>query len=124
MGSSLLYASGSIALACLETLVHLNAGGLPLNRYLVRIDIPDDVWTARAIHTPQSLAVGWDAIPHGKVSITEGDNWIASAATLLLEVPSAIVPEEANVLVNPAHTDSQRIMATKVRKWTYDPRIR
>lgn len=123
-GSPLVYASGTIALACLETVVHLNAGGLPLNRYLVRIDIPDDVWAARAMHTLGSLPVGWDAVPHGKVSITAGDDWIADAATLLLEVPSVIVPEEANVLINPAHTDLPRIMATKVRRWTYDPRTR
>jgi hypothetical protein len=34
-----------------------------------------------------------------------------------------IVDEEANVLINPLHPDARQIAATKVRKWTYDPRL-
>ena len=44
-------------------------------------------------------------------------------SSALLRVPSVIVPEEANVLVNPAHPDSRRITARKVRRWLYDPRL-
>ncbi len=43
VGDALVYASETQALACLETVVHLNAGGLPLNRYLVSVTIPDEV---------------------------------------------------------------------------------
>jgi RES domain-containing protein len=42
-GAAVVYASQTRALACLETVVHLNAGGLPLNRYLVEVTIPDDL---------------------------------------------------------------------------------
>ncbi len=38
-------------------------------------------------------------------------------------VPSVIVQEEFNVLINPAHADSARITAIKLRKWLYDPRL-
>jgi hypothetical protein len=48
------------SLACLETLVHLGAGGLPLNHYLVEISIPDPVWTAARREFVTSLPVGWD----------------------------------------------------------------
>jgi RES domain-containing protein len=123
-GRPMIYASSTIALSCLETLVHLNAGGLPLNRYLVRIDAPDDAWTARAIETQTSLRVGWDAVPCGHVSVATGDSWLTSVATLLLEVPSVVVPEETNILINPAHPDAKRLQATKIRRWTYDPRTR
>ena len=41
----------------------------------------------------------------------------------LLVVPSAIVPEECNVLINPLHADSAGISAGKVRRWLYDPRL-
>ena len=38
-------------------------------------------------------------------------------------VPSTITPEESNVLINPAHPDSAKITAQKVRKWLYDARL-
>lgn len=123
-GSAVLYAAESRALACLETVVHLGAGGLPLNRYLVALDIPDDLWAKARRETPTTLAVGWDAEPAGRVSIRLGTDWLAAASSALLIVPSVIVPEEFNLLVNPAHPEAGGVTAKKVRRWTYDPRIR
>lgn len=119
-GTAMVYASGSRALACLETIVHLNAGGLPLNRYLVEIEVPEDVWGAAETATP---GIGWDAEPAGHVSIGHGTGWAAARRSALLLVPSVIVSEETNVLINPAHPDSRRIAARKLRKWLYDPRL-
>jgi RES domain-containing protein len=48
---------------------------------------------------------------------------IRSGVSALLVVPSVIVPEEVNVLINPLHADSARIVAAKIRKWLYDPRL-
>jgi hypothetical protein len=56
----------------LETVVHLNAGGLPLNRYLVEVTIPDDLWTNVQMTTSANLPVGWDAEPAGRTSIEFG----------------------------------------------------
>ncbi len=122
-GIAIVYTSETRALACLETVVHLNAGGLPLNRYLVEITIPDDVWASASLETPSTLAVGWDAEPAGQVSIRFGTAWARSRRSALLVVPSVIVPEESNVLINPAHADAARIAAAKRRKWLYDPRL-
>jgi RES domain-containing protein len=122
-GVATVYTSQTRALACLETVVHLNAGGLPLNRYLVEVTIPDDLWTDALMTTPASLPVGWDAEPSGRTSNEFGTNWIRSGASALLVVPSVIVPEELNILINPQHPGSARITAAKVRKWLYDPRL-
>jgi len=124
IGLPMLYTASSVALACLETIVHLSGGDLPLNRYLVRLDVPDDVWHSARSLTANTAPVGWDAIPAGKVSLDVGDHWLSDPRSpALLSVPSVIVPEEANVLINPAHLDAQRIVVTKVRKWTYDVRV-
>ena len=123
VGVALVYAAGSRALACLETFVHLNAGGLPLNRYLVEIDVPDDVWASAEVATPDTLPVGWDAEPAGLVSLAFGTDWANGNRSALLLVPSVIVPEEQNALINPAHPDAAKITARKVRKWLYDPRL-
>lgn len=120
--NAVLYTASSVALAALETVVHLNAGSLPLNRYLVRIDIPDDLWADREIFDV-SKSVGWDAIPPGMVSIAYGDAWLKRAESLILQVPSVIVPEEFNILINPAHADIKHISATKLRRFQYDARL-
>jgi RES domain-containing protein len=67
--------------------------------------------------------VGWDAIPEGLVSRAEGSAWLASGSTVLLAVPSVIVNEEDNVLINPAHADAKRIKSTKLRRFVYDHRV-
>jgi RES domain-containing protein len=73
--------------------------------------------------SPATLPVGWDAEPASRTSIKFGTDWIAGAATALLIVPSVVVPEEFNILINPAQADAAAITARKVRKWTYDPRL-
>ncbi len=122
-GISIVYTSDTRALACLETVVHLNAGGLPLNRYLVEVTIPDDVWAKAQAETPPNLPAGWEAEPPGQVSIQFGTSWARSGSSALLVVPSVIVQEEFNVLINPAHADSTQITAVKRRRWLYDPRL-
>ena len=120
-GTPVVYSAANIALATLETVHYLSGGGLPFNRYLVRIDIPDAVWATRQVLDP--LPGGWDAIPAGMSARTAGDAWIASGATALLLVPSVIVPDEYNVLINPQHGDATAIGATTLKRWIYDPRL-
>ena len=122
-GTPLVYASTSIALACLETLVHLSGGySLPLNRYLIRIDVPATLWRRRTIFDSTTQA-GWDTQPPGPVSLDWGTQWAHSLGSLLAEVPSIVVPDETNVLLNPRHSDAPLLAAHKLRRWTYDPRL-
>jgi RES domain-containing protein len=122
VGTPMLYTSTSRALACLETVVHLAGESLPLNRYLVKLTVPIAAWKAAMVVDPTTL-VGWDAEPAGKASLDWGTRWAGAKSTLLARVPSIIVPEELNVLVNPVHPDATNIRATKVRKWVYDARL-
>ncbi len=122
-GTALVYCASSIALACLETLAHLGAASLPLNRYLVRVEIPDDIWDAGLRMTAATAPVGWDAIPAGKTSLDAGEAWVASRGSAVLLVPSIVVPEEFNVLINPDHPDAAQISFAKQRRWLYDARL-
>jgi len=69
-----------------------------------------------------AVQVGWDALPPGRVSIAWGTAWAQGGASCVAEVPSVVVPEEANLLINPRHPDARRIRARKLRRWLYDPR--
>jgi RES domain-containing protein len=122
VGTPMLYCSTSRALACLETLVHLAKKPLPLNRFLVEVAVPGDAWDG-AVELDLTGHVGWDAEPAGKVSLDWGTAWAGAGATLVARVPSAIVPEEFNVLINPLHGDIAQVRARKVRNWTYDARL-
>lgn len=122
-GERVTYASTSIALAAWETRAHSGRGvELPRNRFLVRIDVPDDVWKHRAA-PDLTRVVGWDAIPEGSVSRRLGSAWLAEAASALCLVPSVVVAEEHNVLINPVHPAHSRLRATKLRRFLYDPRV-
>jgi RES domain-containing protein len=123
-GTAALYCSSSVSLACLETLIHV-INDLPSNRYLVRLDIPPTLWKKAEIFPIEDPAyIGWDAEPAGMVSISYGQGWLAEERSAILRVPSVIVPEEDNVVVNPGHSDAGKIKSKKVRKFNYDQRFR
>jgi RES domain-containing protein len=122
-GTPLMYLASSISLACLETLVHLSGGAaLPLNRYLIRVDVPPDLWAQRTVFD-ETANMGWNSEPAGVVSLDWGTKWAHTKTALLADLPSVIVPEERNLLLNPTHPDSQRVTSKKVRKWLYDIRL-
>lgn len=118
-----LYSAPTRALAFLETLVHLApAGPFPFNRYLVELLVPRASWDRRTVFN-HAKNVGWDALPAGLVSLDWGTAWLRGGSTLVAEVPSVIVPEEANYLLNPEHPDMAAVGIRKIRRWTYDPRL-
>jgi RES domain-containing protein len=122
-GRAVVYASSTIALATLETLAHLGDTIAIRNIFLVRIDVPASVWKSRELVEAGDLDITWIAEPPGLTTIAFGDNWLAQARSPILLVPSVIVPEEYNVLINPAHPDSKKLTAMVTRQFVYDPRL-
>jgi formylglycine-generating enzyme required for sulfatase activity/RES domain-containing protein len=126
----IVYSSSSIALACLETVVHLAGDDpLPFPRQLVRITIPSHHWQQRKMIGNEELS-GWDSAPtpdHAEdwLAATRawGDAWLLGLDSLLAEVPSVIVPEETNLLLNPRHPAHGELVAEIVRPWIYDTRL-
>lgn len=119
-GEWVIYAAPTLAMAVLETSAHIDDNGLPLNKYVIEIDVPDTVWAARRRIDASDLPVGWDAIPHGMISIEFGSAWYASGAQAILELPSAIAPEETIVLINAKHPEAREITAKATRRFQYN----
>ncbi len=65
----------------------------------------------------------WRAEPAGKASVQFGDKWLASGKSALLCLPSVIVPEDCNVLINPKHDDAQSLTSKVERQLLFDPRV-
>jgi RES domain-containing protein len=123
-GEFVLYAASSLALAVLETAAHMDDSGLPLNKYVVELEVPAVVWRTRTTRATAELLKDWDAIPHALASVTIGSRWYVSAKTPLLCVPSAIVPEEQTVIINCRHASAQAINARIIRKFQYNTLFR
>jgi len=69
------------------------------------------------------LPLTWLAEPPGSTTIAFGNAWLRQAGTALLLVPSIIVPEEYNVLINPACAEVRSITSAVLRHYMYDPRL-
>lgn len=120
-GRRVVYVAQSAAAALLEILVYfeIEIRDLPVRYRLLKIDVPDDVQVARV--PASALPRDWAERP--EVTRAIGDAWIASTSTALLTVPSALVPETFNVLLNPAHPEAARIVVLHATEHVIDPRL-
>lgn len=120
IGRPAIYCSTSIALCALEKLVHVDAGPLP-PFVLVALDIPD----AGNLFAPamSDLPQGWDEMPASASAQALGAAWLAGGAELGMRVPSAIVFEEANMVLNPLHPDFPQVAISIVRPFSFDSRL-
>jgi RES domain-containing protein len=119
-GQHVLYTAPTIAIAVLETAAHIDDAGLPLNRFLVEITVPDKTWSARETLDIDKLDITWSAIPAGSGSVKPGSDWIRGGTAALLVVPSVIVPEEPAVIINTGHPDAAGLKARIVRQFEYN----
>lgn len=120
-GRPMVYASSTLALAALEYLVHLDAADAPSDLVALTIDVPNDL-TVRVIDASR-LPAGWQVVSGSRAGQRLGDAWLTSRATAVLQVPAAPVPDESNILLNPAHPDAARIKTVRERPFSFDPRL-
>lgn len=119
-GTPMVYCSSTLALAMLEVLVH--APTLPADFVAIRIDLPPSVKIdRRAIN---ALPAGWRATPAPSALAQLGTDWSIASATVALEVPSAIVEVETNILLNPAHPDMTKLIVHRAVPMPFDARLK
>lgn len=120
IGQPAIYCSNSVALRALEKFVRVEGGQLP-PLVLVAVDFPahGDIFTPAMADLPQ----GWDDMPASASAQAYGGAWLATCAALAMQVPSAIVPEEANTILNPHHPDIAQVRMSIVRPFSFDNRL-
>jgi RES domain-containing protein len=119
-GVPVIYAAPSRSLAALEFLVHLPIVLAPRDLSICRFDLPDDVSVTRV--KKSALPHDWRVNPPGAGTMATGTKWALAGKSLLLIVPSAVVPEESNILINPQHKDFRKIKK-RIEPFEFDPRL-
>jgi RES domain-containing protein len=116
-GQPVVYLSESPSAALLEICVHTAANDIPPDFTLLRVEGPE-----RTPSTLHALAPEWQT----RLEITRdaGTEWLRERKTLLLRVPSVIVPMTWNYLFNPSHRDARRFRIAETLKYPFDARIK
>lgn len=117
-----LYTSSSRSLALLETLAHTPAKMLSAKiYYLIALSVPDDQIAEKVSRA--NLPFGWDAPDTRPSTKRIGDLFLQSKKVLLLDVPSVLMPEESNYVLNPVHEEMKRVKIVNKRRIFFDTRI-
>ena len=120
-GVPVVYTSSTLALAALEFLVHVDIEDVPNDLVALGLEVPDDAGVK--IVVVNDLPGDWIQLPDHPACARIGDEWAAEGTALLLRVPSAVVPEESNLLINPDHPRAGDVVVASVRPFAFDSRL-
>jgi RES domain-containing protein len=118
-GIHLLYTSQFISLSILESLVHLKRNEIPVTQYLLHIEFPDEKKITEISFN--KMKKNW----HRESEYTQwiGDQFMQNKEGLVLKVPSAIVPQENNFLLNPLHAEFKKVKIISSELLQLDKRL-
>ncbi len=120
-GRAMVYLGGSRALAALEMLVHLTS---PMSRQLPFRILEVKILRELVTNYPAKiLPKGWRSSPVTKSTQEIGDDWIDASSQLAISVPSVMIPEETNILLNPHHPDYKKIVVGGAKEFSFDKRL-
>ena len=120
-GLAVVYTSASLALAAVETLVHADSDLLPDDLVILSAHIPERL-PIRTV-SPADLPDDWQHMPTPCTLLTIGGDWVRTNREVGLRVPSAVIPQEWNMLLNPAHRDFPAIEWTHEGPFHWDARL-
>ena len=121
-GNNVIYTSEHASLAAWEKIVHVASfENLPYDLWLIKIDIPNSI----EIQTvPKNILVpGWDDFPFSNETVDFGTSFLQKKEYLALKVPSVIIPDEFNVILNPLHPDIHKCRIISSEPFVFDKRI-
>jgi RES domain-containing protein len=107
-------------LAVLEKFVHAQEDNSPL--VLLAIDLPDDPTLGLDVPLVR-LPKGWDDMPTSTAAAEFGSAFLKQGTHLYMRVPSTIVQEATNLVINPLHRDYHKVCLEVVRPFSFDPRL-
>lgn len=120
-GVPLIYASATLSLAALEYLAHLDVEDVPADLVALEVEVADGA--PAEVLDVEALPPDWTRSEGHPACVEAGDRWAREGRTLALHVPSAVIPEERNVLLNPRHPAAARLCVASARDFSFDLRL-
>ncbi|RPH90084.1 MAG: RES domain-containing protein [Desulfobacteraceae bacterium] len=120
-GAAILYASETRSLAMVEFLVHVSWMQAPGDLGMATLEIANEIEPESL--SPADLPEDWRHYPGPRKLADLGSGWVHSKRSLLLRVPSAVVEQEHNILINPGHSDIGRVTVLEVKDLEFDRRL-
>lgn len=121
VGTSVVYASDSLALAALEVFVHLGRAHTALRFVALHLEIADDVLVeSRAV---TELPANWREEPPPESTRAIGTEWVRRGTSAVLRMPSIIVPVEHNLVLNPAQAQFRSLRIGAPQPFSFDSRL-
>jgi RES domain-containing protein len=120
-GTSLVYCSEHLSLALLEVLVQADGAVAPKEWAALSVTLPDDL-AVEEIHADE-MPPRWRSYPAPEALKTLGTEWAERGESVALTVPSAVVPTERNLLLNPRHPDMGRLQIGDPEPFHLDSRL-
>lgn len=119
-GVRVVYIVGSLSLAAMEQLVHLNHSDIL--KAFHRLEVSFSETLIQHIDT-DDLPSDWSMPGMATSAQATGDAWVASESSLVLQVPSAVIAGEYNYLINPCHRDFSKLRYGAIQKFNFDSRL-
>lgn len=120
-GVEMIYTSDSRALAMAEVAVHLTLATLPTDFVLLEILLPENSSILEL--NIQTLSKNWNAFPHYLETQLIGDQFIRDNVFAVMKVPSAVVQGDFNYLINPYHSQFNKIKISAQLPFLFDQRL-
>jgi RES domain-containing protein len=120
-GGPVVYTSESRSLAALELYANRSKAGIAMNLSLAALAIPEHAAIREVLAS--ELPAGWSRYPAPLELAVIGSEWAASLQSLVLGVPSALIPHERNYLLNPLHPHMADVVIVGVEEYTFDQRF-
>ncbi|WP_163834949.1 RES family NAD+ phosphorylase [Spartinivicinus ruber] len=119
-GTRVVYLSESLALASMELLAHLKQSDILMQYHKLPVSFDESL--VMDLDT-DSLPLNWQSYEMEPDTQATGDFWVQNKLSLLLRVPSVIIPEESNYILNPAHPEFDKLDIGEIVDFGFDSRL-
>jgi len=120
-GKKVLYCAESIPVAFLESMLRRQGAGFNSDYHIIVLEIPD-ILSVRTINA-DDLTAGWRNFRDYTICQGIGNAWFDSFETPILKVPSAVLIQCSNYIINALHGDYDKIKVKEITELMPDPRI-
>lgn len=119
IGQPVVYTAATLSLAALEMLVHLEAADLERAYSFIPV-----LFDASLVRELPDLPANWRDNPAPVSARETGDRWLKAMSSAVLRVPSALIPQEFNYLLNPRHPDFSQLRIGEPLTFDFDKRLK